>query len=181
MDPYLGEIRLCAFSYAPRGWALCNGALLNINQYQALYALLGPRYGGDGRTTFALPDLRGRVACGQSATIVLGEKDGAEAVALSTQQIPPHNHPFMVSSQRAKLPNVGDTGNSALAYSNKIISENPIVEQDGPSLYSDNSNPVALHAKSCGVSGNGEAHENMQPSLVLNYIIAINGIFPPRS
>ena len=181
MDPYLGEIRLCAFSYAPRGWALCNGALLNINQYQALYALLGPRYGGDGRTTFALPDLRGRVACGQSATIVLGEKDGAEAVALSTQQIPPHNHPFMVSSQRAQLPNVGDTGNTALAHSNIVPPEDPEVGEDGPKLYAANNNPVALHAASCGVAGNGEAHENMQPSLVLNYIIAINGIFPPRS
>lgn len=187
MDPYVGEIRLCAFSYAPRGWALCNGALLSINQNQALFSLLGVKYGGNGQTNFALPDLRGRVACHRSVTpatpLPLASQGGTETVALTVQQMPAHNHPFNVSTQPAEFLNVGTTGNRALARSNLFDADNPGIKGDGAALYGPVTSPahwVALSEKTCSTAGAGAAHENMQPSLVLNYIIATIGIYPPR-
>jgi len=167
MEPFIGEVRLVAFNFAPRGWAICDGQLLQINQNQALFALLGTTYGGDGRTTFALPDLRGRIplGAGQSpsgSTYALGATGGQEAVKLATRQLPAHAHAVHASSAAAT------TKNPATAF------------PAGGGAYAANRN-VRMKAAMIGRTGGGEEHENRQPYLALNYIIALQGIFPAQS
>jgi microcystin-dependent protein len=167
VDQFLGEIRLVPFGFAPQGWALCDGRLLAINQNQALFALLGTTYGGDGRTTFALPDLRGRVplGAGQSATgtdYTLGATGGAESVKLAASQIPSHTHPVRANSGAAtKKDPVGSVPAKGGAYA---ATQNAKMS-------------AAMLAK----SGGGQTHENRQPYLSLNYIIALAGIFPSQN
>jgi microcystin-dependent protein len=167
MDPFLGEIRLVAFTFAPRGWALCAGQLLPINQNQALFALLGTTYGGDGRTTFALPDLRGRVpvGAGQSATgssYELGSNGGQETVKLTASQLPAHSHSVRASSGASTTRNpsngVAAAGGAYAATGNAKMSTAMITR-----------------------SGGGQAHDNRQPYVSLNYIIALQGIFPSQA
>jgi microcystin-dependent protein len=167
MDPYIGEIRLIAFNFAPKGWALCWGQLLPINQNQALFALLGTYYGGDGRTNFALPDLRGRVAVcmGQppaGSEYLLGAAGGAETVALTTAQLPAHNHSVHAQSAAGakRTPTRGFPA--------------------GGGAYAADDN-VRMKAAMIGQTGGGEAHENRQPYLTLNYVIALQGIFPSQN
>jgi microcystin-dependent protein len=167
MDPFIGEIRLVSFNFAPKGWALCAGQLLPINQNQALFSLLGTYYGGDGRTTFALPDLRGRIPVGAGeppagSSYPLGATGGQETVGLTTGQLPAHAHAVNASSAAAtkKSP--------AAAF------------PAGGGAYAAEQN-VRMKAAMIGRTGGGEGHENRQPYLSLNYIIALQGIYPAQS
>jgi microcystin-dependent protein len=167
MEPFIGEIRLVAFSFAPRGWAICSGQLLPINQNQALFALLGTTYGGDGRTTFALPDLRGRIPIGMGqppagSSYPLGATGGEETVKLTTRQLPGHAHAVHASSAART------TKNPATAY------------PAGGGSYTADKN-VRMKAAMIGRTGGGEEHENRPPYLSLNYVIALQGIFPAQS
>jgi microcystin-dependent protein len=176
LDPYLAEISLFAGNFAPRGWAFCHGQIMPIAQYSALFSLLGTTYGGDGQTTFALPDLRGRVpvAPGQGPglpQVELGEAGGEPHHTLTVAQMPQHNH-----SAQAH----GDT--------NPGTSDNPgghvwAASTTGDNLYGDypSGDPMVSHAITVGRAGDSQPHNNMQPFLGLNYIIAIEGIFPSRS
>jgi microcystin-dependent protein len=166
MEPFLGEIRLVPFNFAPRGWAICAGQLLPISQNQALFALLGTTYGGNGQTTFALPDLRGRVPIGAGqpsagSSYPLGATGGEETVALTTRQLPQHAHPIHASSAAAT------TKNPTTAF------------LAGGGAYGAQRN-VRMNAAMIGRTGGGEGHENRQPYLALNYIIALQGIFPSQ-
>ena len=170
-NPFLGTIRLVGFNFAPVGWALCQGQTLSISQNTALFALLGTYFGGNGQTTFNLPDLRGRVAVGQGqgpglANYDQGQAGGAETVTLTGSQAPAHTHTMMAAAN-VTAPNPG-----------------PGVVLGAPAaavkLYG-SSAPTPLALGSVAPFGSGGPHENRQPSLALNYIIALAGIFPPRS
>lgn len=164
-EPYLGEIHLFAFNFAPKGYAICDGSILPIQQYTALYSLLGTTYGGNGQTTFALPDLRGRVPVHPNgSTIALGSSAGEEAHTLTQAEMPAHTHLPMGSSTTANVPSpVGAAwaGSPAKPYANSANVQ---------------MNPSAL-----GTAGQSQAHSNMQPFLTLNFCIALQGIYPSRS
>jgi microcystin-dependent protein len=164
-EPFLSEIKMVSFDFPPRGWALCNGQLLPINQNQALFSLLGTTYGGDGRVTFALPDLRGRTPIHEGAGHTLGERAGQEAHTLSVAELPEHNHAVMVSTDPADSPI--PTGNVLASSLNEF--------------YTSAANLVALQVGTVGNAGGGQAHNNMQPFLVINFCIALQGIFPSRN
>lgn len=160
-EPFLSEIRIMSFVFAPRGWALCNGQLLPINQNQALFSLLGTTFGGDGRVNFALPDLRGRVPIHVGSGHTLGERAGEQAHTLSISELPTHTHMLNGSSGN------GDVASPAGAF----------LAAAG-NVYAPASNLVALDASSVAPAGGSQAHLNMQPFLVLNFCIALQGIFP---
>jgi microcystin-dependent protein len=170
-NPFLGTIRLVGFNFAPVDWALCQGQSLSIAQNTALFSLLGTYFGGDGVQTFNLPDLRGRVAVGQGqgpglSNYSQGQAAGGETVTLTAGQAPAHSHTLMAAAN-VTAPNPGPSlalGTPAAAVR----------------LYGANS-PTALGPASIGPFGSGGAHENRQPYLALNYIIALTGIFPSRS
>ncbi|MCP1308603.1 phage tail protein [Paenibacillus tyrfis] len=162
-EPFLGEIRLFAFTFAPEGWAFCDGQLLPISQNQALFSLLGTTYGGNGSTTFALPDLRGRVAIHRSADFTQGQTGGEVSHTLTISELPSHTHQAIGSS---------DAANSVLPVNSTwALADSLTYNQSGNSQLS----PAAISS----VGGN-QPHNNMQPFLVLNYCIALRGIFPPR-
>jgi microcystin-dependent protein len=173
MDSYLGEIKLWALTYAPKGWAFCNGALLNITSNQALFSLLNTYYGGDGKTTFALPDLRGRVPIGATPAAKVGTQAGSETVTLTAAQVPPHSHSVNI------YPNAGDqAGGLNHHIAAAVTSVAPVTNVN---LYAPASaNTVALDPATVGTSGGSGAHNNMQPYLALNYFICTSGIYPPR-
>jgi microcystin-dependent protein len=164
-EPYLGEVRLVSFSFAPKGWALCNGQLLSIQQNTALFSILGTQYGGNGTNNFALPDLRGRVPAHTGPTIQIGEQSGTETVTLTTSQIPAHSH-LMGSVNQAT--SAAPIGNVFAAKSRRGIDVYAIP-------------PANVPINSQDVVGGGQAHENRQPFLVMNYVIALQGIFPSRN
>ena len=166
--PYLAEIKLTSFAFAPRGWALCNGQLLAINQNQALFALLGTQYGGDGRVTFALPNLQGRVPMHFSGVHGIGQAGGEEAHTLAVSEIPGHAHALRASGKVAasSSPNAG-----ALA----------VPGRGGTPAYAGAANLVPLNPSSVATAGGGQPHENRPPYLALNFIIALQGIFPSRN
>lgn len=163
-EPYLGEVKMISFSYAPKGWALCDGQLLPINQNQALFSLLGTAYGGDGVNTFALPDLRGRTPIHVDTSHPLGQMSGAETHTLVPAETPPHTHSVRATAETAASPNP---------------SGNLLAKAPGP-IYGQANNLVSLLPETVSMVG-GQAHENMQPYLVVNFIIALSGIFPSRS
>lgn len=164
-DPFLSEIKLVAFNFAPRGWALCNGQLLPINQNQALFALLGTAYGGNGLTTFALPNLQSRVPIHFSSPYPRGASIGAETVTLNATQIPTHTHPVNVSS------NVATAATAQGSFPARVA--------DGvPARYGAAAGLAAMAPSMVGNAGNSQPHDNMQPVLVMNYVIALQGIFP---
>jgi microcystin-dependent protein len=163
-EPFLSEIKIMSFNFPPKGWALCNGQLLPINQNQALFALLGTTYGGNGQTNFALPDLRGRVPIHMGSGHTLGETAGAEAVTVNIQQLPTHLHTFSGSSANANIPT---SGNSVFGTSNN--------------MYAAATNLVPLRSDTVTSIGGNQAHTNMEPYLVLNFCIALQGIFPSRN
>ncbi len=170
MDPYIGEIRIFAGTYAPEGWLFCQGQTLSVAQYQALFAVIGNTYGGDGKKTFALPDLRGRVpiAQGQGSGLSkreLGKAGGEPTVTLSISQIPTHNH-------HAKGTKTAGTNSSP---ANGVWARIP-----GVNLYADNPKEP-LNANALLPTGNSQPHNNMQPYLGINFIIAVEGEFPTRS
>lgn len=164
--PFLGEIKIVAFNFAPKGWAQCNGQLLPINQNQALFALLGTTYGGNGQTTFALPDMRGRIPTYVGGGLTQGQQSGEEFHTLSQTEMPQHTHTGMVQPQNAAT---ADPTNNVLA---------------GVPSFAYRTNPTNLTPMSPGsvsTIGGSQAHENRMPSLVLNFCIALQGIFPSRN
>jgi len=169
-EPFLAEVRMVGFNFAPRGWAFCDGQILPINQNQSLYSLLGTTYGGDGRTTFALPDIRGRtpIHVGRSnggGDHRLGQKSGEETHTLSANEMPNHDHVVMATSENANQPS---PQGHVFARSTNTIYRSP----DGLTPIKSDS---VLHV------GGGQAHENMQPYLAVNYCIALQGLFPSRN
>lgn len=169
VEPFIGEIRLMPYNFAPRGWAMCNGQLVAINTNQALFALLGTFYGGNGTTNFALPDLRGRVAIHMGGTQV-GELGGVETVTLQTTQIPSHVHTFNGTTPSGGVerpPTGGLLGKPASGTNNYYAADSNALQPLSP--------------KSIVNSPGGLPHDNMQPYLVLTYCIALAGIFPSRN
>jgi microcystin-dependent protein len=170
-DPLLGEIMLVGFNFAPRGWAFCDGQILPISQNQSLYSLLGTTYGGDGRTTFALPDLRGRVSIGPDQGPGLpnyswGQSGGSNTITLTEAQLPQHNHALNVKS---------DMGNNDNPSGQYLASNS-----EGIKHYSDSAGAAASNG-SIGNSGGSQAHNNMQPYLGIYHCIAMQGVFPSRN
>lgn len=160
--PYLGEIRLMSFNFAPKGWALCNGQLLPILQNEALFSLLGTSFGGNGQNNFALPDLRGRVPIHAGGAASYGEYGGAVAHTLTLTQLPAHTHAVRVSSS-------ADGGNAI--PTGRFLG-------GGNNVYGAPESLTAMHPGSVGNAGGGQAHENRQPYLVLNFCIALQGVYP---
>ena len=163
--PFMSEIRIMSFNFAPKGWALCNGQLLPINQNQALFSLLGTTYGGNGQTNFALPDLRGRCAMHEGNGLSLGERAGEEAHTLIVSELPAHNHQVNAATSNADSP--VPSGNYMGAFNNAYrVAGQTLVTIDPGTISS--------------VGGN-QAHQNMSPFLTLNYCIALQGIFPSQN
>jgi microcystin-dependent protein len=163
-EPFLSEIKLVSFNFPPKGWALCNGQLMPINQNQALFALLGTTYGGNGQTNFALPNLRGKLPIHVGSGHTLGESAGSTAVTLNMQQLPQHLHPLNATTNTATTNAPSPT--VVLANSAATTLYNP---------------PTALEAMAPNAvtnAGGSQPHNNMMPYLVLNFIIALQGIFP---
>ena len=165
-EPFLGEMRIFSFGFPPKGWALCNGQLLPINQNQALFSLLGTTYGGDGRVTFALPNLQGRVPTHVGGGHILGERAGEQAHSLAIAELPAHTHVANASSKVGN--NVVPTGNALASPLNQ-------------SYRAQDNSAAALLPATLGNVGGGQAHLNMQPFLTLSYCIALQGIFPSRN
>lgn len=174
MEPYVGEVRLFAGTFAPQGWAFCDGRLLPISQNDILFALIGTAYGGDGQTTFALPDLRGRIPLGQGqgpglSQRVLGQSFGSETVTLLATQMPAHNHPFTASKTEAV----------SLSPTGAVFASNAT-----NNFYAPNSGSVqqqTLDPRTVAVAGGSQPHNNIMPSTAINYIIALFGIFPSQN
>jgi microcystin-dependent protein len=178
-QPYVGQIIIFGGNFAPVGWMTCQGQLLPISEYETLFQLIGTTYGGDGQSTFALPDLQGRAPLhmGQGSGLsnyIIGQASGVETVTLTSQQIPTHNHTVQVVT--------GNTSNNTSKPANNTILSDEV--QGAPSnsafMYAANTglNQVTLATQTIGVAGGSQPHENRQPLLVLNYIISLFGIFP---
>jgi microcystin-dependent protein len=174
-DQFVGEIRTVSYNFAPAGWALCNGQQLPISQYTALFSLLGTTYGGDGRTTFALPDLQGMspLAPGQGpglTSMALGQSGGTQTVTLTQAQLPAHNHTVGVVND------AGTQDSPKLAALAEAREGRVADKQYGP-----NANLTPMNPQMLAAVGGSQPHNNMPPYLVVNFIIALTGIFPPRS
>jgi microcystin-dependent protein len=170
-EPFIGEIRLFAGNFAPAGWAFCRGQALPIVDHDALFQLIGTTYGGDGQETFALPDLRSRVPIHMGAvagqpTYILGATGGTETVTLTTQQIPGHTHALLATSSAG-------TANSPAG---RVTAAPPAID-----LYIEDTPSASAAAQAIGAAGGSQPHENMQPYLCINYIIALFGLFPQFS
>lgn len=167
-EPFLAEVRMVGFNFPPRNWAFCDGQILPIAQNQALFALLGTTYGGDGRTTFSLPDLRGRTPAHVGANgIALGSKAGEETHALTTDEVPAHTHNIVAS---------GNQGSDTSPVGNVLASQ----ARRGQPIYAAANNLVGLNSN-VSTSGGGSSHINMQPYLVISFCIALQGVFPSRN
>jgi len=163
-EPFLSEIRMMSFGFPPKGWALCDGQLLPINQNQALFSLLGTTYGGDGRVNFGLPNLQGRVPIHVGSGHTLGERGGEQGHTLSVAEIPTHVHTLVASTS---------SGDTAFANQHLLAAAG--------NLYGGGGSLVALPPSSITNVGGSQAHLNMQPFLVLNFSIALQGIFPSQT
>jgi microcystin-dependent protein len=173
-NPFVAEIRIFAGNFAPLGWAFCNGQLLPINQNTALFSLIGTYYGGNGTTNFALPNLQGRAPlnAGQGPGLSfydLGDNGGAQSVTLSTTQIPSHAHPAL-----------GSTAVGAQTTPGGAVPALPGISR-GALAYKTGPPDTTLSPQALGVAGGNQPHNNMPPYLVVNFIIALQGVFPPRS
>lgn len=164
-EPFLGEVRLFPIGYAPRGWEFCQGQIKSINTNQALFSLLGNVYGGDGITTFALPDYRGRVPIHTSSAIPLGTSSGEENHTLTTNEIPQHTHQASASSSS----NLSVTSPTGAVWGDQLNGFSPAASL------------VPMSEQAIAVAGSSQPHSNMQPFLALNYCIATQGIFPSRN
>lgn len=162
-QPYVGEIRMFAGNFAPAGWQFCEGQLLPISENETLFNLIGTTYGGDGQSTFALPDLRGRLPLHQGNSSVLAETGGVEGVTLTVQQMPAHNHAFIGSR---------DAGTQSTPVGNVPAASNVV------SIYSASTPAAALASQALSVGGQTEPHTNFQPYLCVNFIMSLFGIFP---
>jgi len=170
-DPFVAEIRIFAGNFAPKGWAFCNGQILPLSQNTALFSLLGTTYGGNGKSTFALPDLQGRAPMhpGQGPGLSLhdlGETDGVEHVTLLESEMPPHSHTVVTSSSPGENPSPVD-GNLTRSVNGQIYNNTP-------------ANLVYMADQAISPQGGSQPHNNMQPYLTVNYIIALQGVFPSR-
>ena len=163
-EPFLSEIRIMSFVFAPKGWALCNGQLLPINQNQGLFSLLGTTFGGDGRVNFALPDLRGRAPIHVGASHTLGERGGEQAHTLSIAEIPMHVHL--------------ENATSVAATTSTPDATRLLAQSTGANMYASASNLAAMDPGAVSNVGGSQAHLNMQPFLTLSFSIALQGIFP---
>ena len=162
-QPYVGEIRMFAGNFNPAGWWFCDGTLLPISEYETLFNLIGTTYGGDGQSTFAVPDLRGRLPLHQGNGFILGEAGGVEEVTLTVAQLPAHSHAFMASGDIANSPNA----------QNNVVARSSTVQAFL------NSNPsVAMSPQFVGPVGGSQPHTNFQPYLCISFIISLFGIFP---
>jgi microcystin-dependent protein len=179
-QPYVGQILICGFNFAPAGWALCNGQLLPISENETLFQLIGTTYGGDGQSTFGLPDLRGRVPLhmGQGSGLssyAIGQAAGVESVTLTTQQIPTHNHIAVAANA---------PGNSKTPQGT-ILSNEGGADADKVSIYApwdnDPANMTTMLPASVQLTGGSQPHENRQPLLVLNFVISLFGVFPSQT
>lgn len=188
MDPFIGQIQAFGFDFAPQGWAKCDGALLPISQYQALFSLIGTRYGGDGRTTFGLPDLRGRVPMNYGTgpgltTRIMGQKGGYEHEVLSPSQMPAHTHTLTNGNANVTVYTTNnsndsadtDNGSNGLGTSGNM----PEIYRESPTA-GDKLAGVVISGQTDPMGGSNPIN-TMQPYLVVNYCIALVGIFPPRS
>jgi microcystin-dependent protein len=164
-EPYLGEIKIGGFDFPPKGYALCNGQLLPIAQNQALFALLGTTYGGDGQTSFALPDLRGRTPIHVGSGHTLGERGGEEAHTVSMSEMPQHTHVLNATSDLAT----------------STDPENKVLARGGSNFYGQFGTPTPMGVGSVRNTGGSQPHNNMAPFLTLNFFIALQGIFPSRN
>ena len=165
-EPFLAEIRIVGFNFAPRGWAFCDGQILPINQNQSLYSLLGTTYGGDGRTSFALPDLRSRTPIHRGDGHQLGQKSGAETVTLTAAQIAAHTHTLKASSSPA----------DDAVPTNAVLAASADLYRDPEA-----GSMTALRSGTITNAGGGQAHNNMQPYITVNFAIALRGLFPSRN
>lgn len=163
--PFMGEIKMVSFNFPPKGWAEANGQLLPINQNQALFSLFGTTYGGDGRINFGLPDLRGRAAMHQGAGHILGERGGETAHTVTLNEMPQHTHVLTAAGVQ------GSTGNPT---ANFLAASLDLIYITPQSL-------VPLNAATIGNAGGSQAHQNMQPTLVINFIVALQGVFPSQT
>lgn len=168
-EPYIGEIRLVGFNFAPVGWALCNGQTLSISQYEALFGLIGTTYGGDGQTTFNLPNLQGRIPFHKGANsmgdnLTIGQISGTETVTLLTPQIPQHSHALAANSG-----NGGQPGPGAGVWAASVLDQ-----------FSSESAANAMNANGTTNSGGSLPHDNVSPVLVINFVISLFGIFPSQ-
>ncbi len=165
-EPFLAEVRMVGFNFAPRGWAFCDGQILPINQNQSLYSLLGTVYGGDGRTSFALPDLRSRTPIHKSSSHALGQKTGAETVTLTAAEIAAHTHTVkaLAGAPTQPVPNGGYLADITDGYAAPAASS-----------------ATALRSGTVTNAGGGQPHNNMQPYTTLSFCIALRGLFPSRN
>ncbi len=164
-EPFLSEIKIISWNYAPKGWAFCNGQLLPINQNQALFSLLGTTYGGNGQTTFALPDLRGKIPVHEGGGFILGQKGGAETHTLTVQELTQHIH---------ILSGTNSDGSQAIPVGN-------LLARSATQLYATPANLQPMNPASVTSTGGSQPHNNMQPYLTLKFIIALQGIFPSQN
>lgn len=173
MTPFVGQVMLFAGNFAPRGWALCDGQLLPISSYTALFSIIGTTYGGDGKTTFALPDLRGRcpIHMGHGSGLSsrsIGSKGGQEDVTLTTDQTPSHNHAVNCTDEPG---NQGKPGGAILGAETAAATD----------AYFTGSATTTMRSDAIGNTGGSRPHNTMQPFLTMNYVIALEGVFPSRS
>ena len=164
-QPFIGQIDIVAFNFAPVGWHVCDGSLLPISENDALFTLIGTTYGGDGETTFALPDLRGRMAIHQGLGHVIGESAGEETVTLTLNQIPAHSHAVLAGAAADSLSPSGTTWGS---------SPTNLFSSTG-------ANPVKMSGATIGSAGGGQPHDNIPPYLTVNFIISLFGVFPSQN
>ena len=174
-DPFVAEIRIFGFNFAPKGWAFCNGQVLPISQNTALFSLLGTTYGGDGKSTFALPNLQGRFAMapGQGPGLSLrdlGESGGSASVTLQANQMPGHTHQLMATASAGSGSPAGNAMSPALSPTSTAVN-----------VYRNSANKVAMAPDAVATVGGGQPHNNRQPYLALNFCIALQGVYPPRS
>ena len=172
-NPYVGEIRMLACNFAPNGWAFCNGQSMQITEYETLFDLIGTTYGGDGQTTFNLPDLRGRVMVGQGTGYSLGQEGGAEAVTLTSQTIPQHNHLVQASTATGTTTKNNGGIYAAIDPTGKISSQTP-------ALFAAPAGTVTLQTETKPVGGN-IPHSNIQPYQAINFCISLFGVFPSQA
>jgi microcystin-dependent protein len=182
--PFLGEIKMISWNFAPKGWAFCNGQQLPINQNQALFSILGTTYGGNGQTTFALPDLRGRRPLHVGNGITLGQTGGTPAVTITIATMAAHIHPPSANSGAGNTntpdPTVAPTGNRVLSQSDG--STGSPAQPFGVNIYSSASQPNTILAPASVTNiGGSQPHENMSPYLTLNFVIALQGVFPSQN
>lgn len=168
-QPFIGEIRMFGGNFAPVGWAFCNGAIMPIDQNDALFNLIGTTYGGDGQTTFALPNLQSRVPVHVGQGFALGQSGGAEAVTLTVSQIPAHSHVPQANTNTVSNTNAPSPSNNFWAGDSALTP------------YSSSAPSAAMNPAACGLTGGSQPHDNMVPFLVINFILSLFGVFPSQT